>query len=478
MTTPTPPIELTGTGAHLAVRARGRGRRRRARCAVGGVPDRRPHLDVRAEASRDWWPLAMHWALAGEAPAIAAVVARPTHRRARCRGSSPSCHARAASRSPRPAAAAACAARPSRCSAACCSTRPGSSARRQVDQLDRPESGVVEVWAGTFGPDLERRARRARPVASGTSRRASTSPPSAAGSPAAAPASTAPATARSRTSSSASRSCSPTARSCAPAARRRPRSAPTSPSCSSAARARSASSPACWLRTHPMPPAERREAVVVRRLRRPGSSCAGDPPPRRDAGGAAALRRRREPARPGRRRQRVHRARARRGRPGARRRDVRGGRCRCAPSWRRTPLGPERVERWMAAPQRHLGAAGAHAEGVRGRHDGDRRAVVGAAADLRRGPRGDARRAARPRRDLPPLAQLPGRRVPVLHVRRHPTAGRPGAIERTYVAMWDAGQRAVLAAGGNLSHHHGVGLEPQPVRRRGARERRSRCSPR
>jgi alkyldihydroxyacetonephosphate synthase len=24
--------------------------------------------------------------------------------------------------------------------------------------------------------------------------------------------------------------------------------------------------------------------------------------------------------------------------------------------------------------------------------------------------------------------------------------------------MWDAGQRAVLAAGGNLSHHHGVGL--------------------
>jgi alkyldihydroxyacetonephosphate synthase len=24
--------------------------------------------------------------------------------------------------------------------------------------------------------------------------------------------------------------------------------------------------------------------------------------------------------------------------------------------------------------------------------------------------------------------------------------------------MWDAGQRAVLAHGGNLSHHHGVGL--------------------
>ncbi len=34
----------------------------------------------------------------------------------------------------------------------------------------------------------------------------------------------------------------------------------------------------------------------------------------------------------------------------------------------------------------------------------------------------------------------------------------PEDIESTYVAMWDAGQRTVLAAGGNLSHHHGVGL--------------------
>jgi alkyldihydroxyacetonephosphate synthase len=34
----------------------------------------------------------------------------------------------------------------------------------------------------------------------------------------------------------------------------------------------------------------------------------------------------------------------------------------------------------------------------------------------------------------------------------------PDAIESTYVALWDAGQRAVLSGGGNLSHHHGVGL--------------------
>jgi alkyldihydroxyacetonephosphate synthase len=39
-------------------------------------------------------------------------------------------------------------------------------------------------------------------------------------------------------------------------------------------------------------------------------------------------------------------------------------------------------------------------------------------------------------------------------------AGRPPAEEREsyYRAVWDAGQRAVLAAGGALSHHHGVGL--------------------
>lgn len=31
-------------------------------------------------------------------------------------------------------------------------------------------------------------------------------------------------------------------------------------------------------------------------------------------------------------------------------------------------------------------------------------------------------------------------------------------IDTTYRALWDAGTRAVLAAGGNLSHHHGIGL--------------------
>ena len=33
-----------------------------------------------------------------------------------------------------------------------------------------------------------------------------------------------------------------------------------------------------------------------------------------------------------------------------------------------------------------------------------------------------------------------------------------GEHESTYTALWDAGTRAVLANGGNLSHHHGIGL--------------------
>ncbi len=34
----------------------------------------------------------------------------------------------------------------------------------------------------------------------------------------------------------------------------------------------------------------------------------------------------------------------------------------------------------------------------------------------------------------------------------------PEGVERYYRGVWDAGTRAVLAAGGSLSHHHGIGL--------------------
>ena len=39
-------------------------------------------------------------------------------------------------------------------------------------------------------------------------------------------------------------------------------------------------------------------------------------------------------------------------------------------------------------------------------------------------------------------------------------AATPGdaTFDATYEALWNAGQRAALRAGANLSHHHGVGL--------------------
>ncbi|MBK5223525.1 MAG: FAD-binding oxidoreductase [Acidimicrobiia bacterium] len=76
---PTPPIELPDSST-----ATGRLRtdlvdvpdqvRRRLADACSAVTD---DHGVRAEASRDWWPLAMTWALDNQVPALAALVARP-----------------------------------------------------------------------------------------------------------------------------------------------------------------------------------------------------------------------------------------------------------------------------------------------------------------------------------------------------------------------------------------------------------------
>ncbi len=76
MTAPTPPIELMGTASRFASDARplpdGFAAALDAACPTDWTEA------TTAEASRDWWPLAMHWALAGQVPARAAVVARPT----------------------------------------------------------------------------------------------------------------------------------------------------------------------------------------------------------------------------------------------------------------------------------------------------------------------------------------------------------------------------------------------------------------
>jgi alkyldihydroxyacetonephosphate synthase len=80
MSEPTPPIAIEGDGPA----------RRRNLAPQAPVPDGFVDMllsvcdDVRtgdaerAEAGRDWWPLAMQWALAGEVPGLPVAVARPT----------------------------------------------------------------------------------------------------------------------------------------------------------------------------------------------------------------------------------------------------------------------------------------------------------------------------------------------------------------------------------------------------------------
>jgi alkyldihydroxyacetonephosphate synthase len=148
VTVPTPPIELAGTGTHL-------------RTTTVEVPDQvmaaladacpTVTSDVeRAEASRDWWPLALHWALAGEVPQIAAAVCSPrsTHEVAAVMRV---CHDAGV-----PVTAA------GGRSGVCGASVPvfggvvlDLTALAGVVAVDQG-SGVVQVLAGTFGPDLER----------------------------------------------------------------------------------------------------------------------------------------------------------------------------------------------------------------------------------------------------------------------------------------------------------------------------------
>ncbi len=75
MMQPTSPIELTGTATRFADAAplpEGFAAQLAALCQTD------TDVSATADASRDWWPLAMHWSLAGQVPQRAAVLARPT----------------------------------------------------------------------------------------------------------------------------------------------------------------------------------------------------------------------------------------------------------------------------------------------------------------------------------------------------------------------------------------------------------------
>ncbi|MBI4936136.1 MAG: FAD-binding oxidoreductase [Actinobacteria bacterium] len=150
MTQPTSPIELTGSAHRLpAPPALPDG----FAGALGAVcPTLTDEMEV-AEASRDWWPLAMHWALQGQVLQRAAVVARPRST-AEVAAVVRLCHEHSV-----PVTAA--------------GGRSGVlgasipvfggvvldlTALQGVVQVDAT-SGLVQVLAGTFGPELEAELR-------------------------------------------------------------------------------------------------------------------------------------------------------------------------------------------------------------------------------------------------------------------------------------------------------------------------------
>jgi alkyldihydroxyacetonephosphate synthase len=148
MTSPTPPIELTGTADHLPGRGvelpHGFADELAAVCPVATTPV------AAAEASRDWWPLALHWALDGQVPRRAALVARP-----RSTGEVAAV-VRACNTAGVPVTAA------GGRSGVCGASVPvfggvvlDTTGLDRIGQVDAA-SGVVEVASGVFGPDLER----------------------------------------------------------------------------------------------------------------------------------------------------------------------------------------------------------------------------------------------------------------------------------------------------------------------------------
>jgi alkyldihydroxyacetonephosphate synthase len=151
VTAPTSPIELTGTGTRLATEtaALPAGFVDRLAAVTEVVTD----VTAVAEASRDWWPLALHWALAGQVPQRAAVVARPADTNQVSQVLALCDEARV------PVTAAG--GRSGVCGA---SVPLFGGVLLDMTRLDRigdvdAIAGIVEVEAGVFGPDLESHLR-------------------------------------------------------------------------------------------------------------------------------------------------------------------------------------------------------------------------------------------------------------------------------------------------------------------------------
>ncbi|MEY3033704.1 MAG: hypothetical protein RLZ86_326 [Actinomycetota bacterium] len=105
--------------------------------------------DERIRASRDWWPLTMRWALHGELPALCAVVCRPTSTDDVSRIAS-ICHRERVPLTPVGGRSGVCGAAVPRHGGVVLDM----SAMQGVNDVD-DVSLVVDVQPGTFGPDLE-----------------------------------------------------------------------------------------------------------------------------------------------------------------------------------------------------------------------------------------------------------------------------------------------------------------------------------
>ena len=152
-TSPTPPIELLGTGSRLPEGTVDVPEE--ALDALASICDVVTDESDVAESSRDWWPLALHWALAGQVPRLADAVVRPTTTGEVVRVVQVCNNARlpltvAGGRS-----------------GVCGAAAPvfggvvlDATAMAGVVAIDTV-SGVVEVLPGTFGPDLEDELRAA-----------------------------------------------------------------------------------------------------------------------------------------------------------------------------------------------------------------------------------------------------------------------------------------------------------------------------
>ena len=147
MTAPVPPIELTGVGEHV------RGPRAELPATfLAELEALCPTVSdewATADAGRDWWPLALRWALDGEVPRRADAVARPMSTE------QVAAVLQLCTRHTVPVTTA------GGRSGVCGATVPvfggvlldttGLSGIVEVDEV----SGVIAVRAGTFGPDLE-----------------------------------------------------------------------------------------------------------------------------------------------------------------------------------------------------------------------------------------------------------------------------------------------------------------------------------